>query len=116
MAPRRKQKRTLKPRLPARVRTKKRKSKTKNAQHPELIGLGLLALGIFLSSVLYLGWSGGKAGGWIVDGVTATIGAAAYVAPIGFLLRRARMVARSSVLDVKPFPTGFAGSTLGLLA
>src|SRR6185312_15801870 len=86
--------------LPARVRTKKRKSKTKNAQHPELIGLGLLALGIFLSSVLYLGWSGGMAGGWIVDGFKATIGAAAYVAPIAFLVVGALMVARSSIADV----------------
>ena len=116
MAPRRKPKRTLKPRLPARVRTKKRKSKTKNAQHPELIGLGLLALGIFLSSVLYLGWSGGMAGGWIVDGFTATIGAAAYVAPIAFLVVGALMVARSSIVDVKPFRTGLAVTTFGLLA
>ena len=116
MAPRRKPKRTLKPRLPARVRTKKRKSKTKNAQHPELIGLGLLALGIFLSSVLYLGWSGGMAGGWIVDAFTATIGAAAYVAPIAFLVVGALMVARSSIVDVKPFRTGLAVTTFGLLA
>jgi hypothetical protein len=60
MAPRRKQKRTLKPRLPARVRTKKRKSRTKNAQHPELIGLGLLALESFsrLSTSAEAGWPG----------------------------------------------------------
>ena len=108
MAPRRKQKRTLKPRLPARVRTKKRKSKTKNAQHPELIGLGLLALGIFSASVLYLGWSGGMVGGWIVDGFTATIGAAAYVAPIAFLVVGALMVARSAARGREPFRTGLA--------
>ena len=74
MAPSRKKKRTLKPRLPARVRTKRRKGKPKNQQHPELIGLGLVALGIFLASILYLGWSGGMVGGWIADGFTAAIG------------------------------------------
>ncbi len=79
---RRRKKRTLKPRLPARVRTKRRKGKAKNQQHPELIGLGLVALGVFLASILYLGWGGGMVGGWITDGFTATIGAATYVAPV----------------------------------
>ena len=51
---RRKKRRTLKPRLPARVRTKRRKGKPKNQQHPELMGLGLVALGVFLASILYL--------------------------------------------------------------
>ena len=56
------------------------------------------------------------AGGWIVDGFTATIGAAAYVAPIAFLVVGALMVARSSIVDVKPFRTGLAVTTFGLLA
>ncbi|MDX6486134.1 MAG: segregation ATPase FtsK/SpoIIIE, family, partial [Gaiellaceae bacterium] len=116
MAPRRKKKRTLKPRLPARVRTKKRKSKTKSQQHPELIGLGLLALGVFLASVLYLGWSGGMVGGWIADGFRAAIGSAAYVAPVAFVAVGALMVARSSLVDVKPFRTGLAVTSFGLLA
>jgi len=72
---RRKKRRTLKPRLPARVRTKRRKGKAKNQQHPELIGLGLVALGVFLASILYLGWSGVMVGGWIADGFMAAYGA-----------------------------------------
>ena len=58
MARRRKQ-RTLKPRLPARVKKKGRKGKLRSEQHLELTGLGLLALGVFLASILYLGWGGG---------------------------------------------------------
>jgi DNA segregation ATPase FtsK/SpoIIIE, S-DNA-T family len=113
---RRRKKRTLKPRLPARVRTKRRKGKAKNQQHPELIGLGLVALGLFLASVLYLGWSGGMVGGWIADGFTASIGAGAYVAPVAFVVVGALMVARSELVDVSPFRTGLAVTSFGLLA
>src|SRR5437764_1375318 len=61
---RRKKKRTLRPRLPARVK-KKRKGTTKKRgqQHHELSGLGLIGLGLFLATILYLGWNGGKVGG-----------------------------------------------------
>src|SRR3954462_13940790 len=113
MAKRRK-KRTLRPRLPARVRTKRRKGTTKSQQHPELIGLGLVALGIFLASILYLGWSGGMVGGGIADGFLATIGAAAYVAPVGFVVVGSLMVTRSALVDVRPFRTGLAVTTFGL--
>ena len=48
---RRRQKRTLRPRVPSRIRKKKRKGKTRGHQHPELIGLGLVALGLFLATL-----------------------------------------------------------------
>ena len=53
----------LRPKTPSRV--KKRKRKTKRArghQHPELVGLWLAALGLFLASVVYVGWNGGYCG------------------------------------------------------
>ena len=111
---RRKKKRTLRPRLPARVKTK-RKGRPKSAQHSELIGLGLLALGLFLASILYLGWNGGTVGGGIVDAFAAVVGGAAYVAPIAFLIVGALMVSRSELVDVRPFRTGLAVTGLGLL-
>jgi hypothetical protein len=113
---RRKKRRTLRPRLPARVRTKRRKGKAKNQQHPELIGLGLVALGVFLASILYLGWGGGMVGGWITDGFMAAIGAATYVAPVAFAVVGGLMVARSALVDVSPFRTGLAVTSFGLLA
>jgi S-DNA-T family DNA segregation ATPase FtsK/SpoIIIE len=112
---RRKKKRSLRPRLPARVR-KKRKGKPKSEQHHELMGLGLVALGLFLASILYLGWNGGTVGGGIADGFKAVIGGAAYAAPIVFLILGALMVARSELVDVRPFRTGIAVTTFGLLA
>ena len=59
---RRRKRRTLKPRVPARVKRKKRGHKGHGHQHPELIGLGLVALGLFLGSVIWAGWNGGYVG------------------------------------------------------
>jgi DNA segregation ATPase FtsK/SpoIIIE, S-DNA-T family len=115
---RRRKKRTLKPRLPSRVkkRTRKGKGKPKSEQHLELIGLGLIALGVFLASILYLGWSGGMIGGGVADGFVGAIGTAAYVAPVAFVAVGALMVARSALVDVRPFRTGLVVTTFGLLA
>src|SRR5438093_7014622 len=66
--------------------------------------------------MLYLGWGGGMVGGWIADGFLASIGAAAYVAPIAFVVVGALMVARSGLVDVSPFRTGLAVTSFGLLA
>ena len=111
---RRKKKRSLRPRLPARIR-KKRKGKVKGEQHHELVGLGLVGLGLFLASILYLGWNGGTVGGGVADGFKAVIGGSAYVAPIAFLIVGALMVARSELVDVRPFRTGIAVTCFGLL-
>src|SRR5919202_4154465 len=113
---RRRKKRSLKPRVPARVKKKTRKTRApRGEQHPELVGLALLALGLFLATILYLGWSGGMVGGWFADGFTAMIGAASYVAPLAFLAVGWLMVARSTLVDVRPFRTGLAVTTFGLL-
>src|SRR5690242_14013120 len=98
MAKRRK-KRPLRPRVPSRVKKRTRKgARVRSEQHHELIGLGLLALGAFLASILYMGWSGGMVGGAIADGFTAAIGAAAYVAPVAFVVVGALMVAAFGLL------------------
>jgi S-DNA-T family DNA segregation ATPase FtsK/SpoIIIE len=116
MAKRRK-KRPLRPRVPSRVKKRTRKGgRARSEQHLELVGLGLLALGVFLASILYLGWSGGMVGGAIADGFAGTIGAAAYVAPAAFVVVGALMVARSELVDVRPFRTGLIVTAFGLLA
>jgi DNA segregation ATPase FtsK/SpoIIIE, S-DNA-T family len=112
---RRRKKRSLRPRVPSRIRKKTRRGKTRSQQHLELTGLGLVALGLFLASILYLGWSGGMVGGWIAGAFTGTIGAAAYVAPVACVVVGALMVGRSALVDVRPFRTGLAVSSFGLL-
>jgi DNA segregation ATPase FtsK/SpoIIIE, S-DNA-T family len=112
---RRRKKRTLRPRLPARIKKRRRKGKRRSEQHLELAGLGLVALGAFLASILYLGWSGGMVGGGIADAFTGAIGAAAWVAPVAFVTVGGLMVARSALVDVRPFRTGLAVTSIGLL-
>jgi DNA segregation ATPase FtsK/SpoIIIE, S-DNA-T family len=108
----RRKKRNLKPRTPSRV---KKRRKQRGKHHPELIGLGLVALGFFLATLLYLGFDGGVVGGGIADGVRWLVGSAAYVAPAVLLILGGLMVARSSVVDLGPFRTGLALLVLGLL-
>ena len=104
----RKKKRPLRPRTPSRV--KKRTTKKKHAraahQHPELIGLVLAAFGLFLASLLYLGWEGGVVGEKIEAGFRDVLGSAAYVAPLALAGVGGLMLFRSALLDVKPFRTG----------
>jgi DNA segregation ATPase FtsK/SpoIIIE, S-DNA-T family len=112
---RRRKKRTLRPRVPSRIRKRTRKSRPRSQQHPELVGLALLALGLFLATILYLGWSGGMVGGAVADAFTATLGSAAYVAPVACLAVGGLMVARSALVDVRPFRTGLAVTSFGLM-
>src|SRR5437899_8543077 len=104
----------LRPKSPARVKKKKRAARS-HGRHPELWGLGLVALGAFLGVVLYGGWNGGLAGGKLVDGVRALVGAAAYAVPLAFAAVGGLMVARSALVDLRPFRTGLVVLTLGLL-
>ena len=115
---RRRKRRVLKPRSPARVRRTKRakkKTKTRGHQHPELVGLVLVAFGIFLATVLWAGWNGGYVGGWIGDGLEALIGGAAFALPIVLVVVGGLMVGRSDLVDVRPFRTGLVVLGIGLL-
>src|SRR5215210_3001842 len=116
--PRRRKKRKLKPRVPSRVKRRKPQRKAQGVerhQHPELIGLGLLALGAFLAAVVWADWNGGYVGGWIADGLDALIGSAALGLPAALAILGALMVARSDLVDVRPFRTGVAVLGFGLM-
>jgi DNA segregation ATPase FtsK/SpoIIIE, S-DNA-T family len=112
---RRRKKRAVRPRAPARVRKAKRTKKARGHQHPELVGLVLAALGLFLATVVYLGWSGGQVGGWLADGLEAVIGGAVYALPLGLIAVGSLMLGRSDLVDVRPFRTGLMVSAFGLM-
>jgi DNA segregation ATPase FtsK/SpoIIIE, S-DNA-T family len=106
------------PKTPSRVKkrtSRKKKSSRKPLwrahQHPELIGLGLVALGIFLAAVLWLGFSGGP----VADVVRGAVGAAAYLSPLVLVPLGALMVARSALVDVRPFQLGLVVGLAGLM-
>ncbi|HUK95284.1 MAG TPA: DNA translocase FtsK [Gaiellaceae bacterium] len=101
--------------MPKRVKRKKRERGTRGHQHPELLGLGLVALGAFLAAVLWIGWNGGYVGGWIGSGLDALIGAAALALPAVLAIVGLLMVARSDLVEVRPFRTGLVLVSVGLL-
>jgi DNA segregation ATPase FtsK/SpoIIIE, S-DNA-T family len=88
--------------------------------HVDLIGLGLVAAGIFLVFPLWMGWDGGRAGGAIVDGLRYVVGVLAYGAPIGLCAAGALCVLRPVLPAVRPFRAGavclVAALTLALAA
>src|SRR4029450_12201277 len=113
---RRRTKRVLKPRAPSRVRKKRAKTKKpRGHQHPELLGLALVAFGLFLATVLGAGWNGGYVGGWIGDAFEALVGGLAFALPVALVIVGGLMVGRSDLVDVRPFRTGLFGFALGVL-
>jgi DNA segregation ATPase FtsK/SpoIIIE, S-DNA-T family len=110
--PKRRKKRALKPRMPARVKKKTRR--TRSHHHPELWGLGMVALGLFLAVVLWLGWDGGPVGEHVTDWLDRGLGLAAYALPLVLCGVGGLMLVRSALVDVRPFRTGLVVGAVGL--
>ena len=102
----------VRPKTPARVKKKKR---TRGRAHPELVGLGLVAIALFLGVVLFLAWDGGLVGTNVEAGLDRLLGSARFAVPIVLALLGVLMVARSSLVDVKPFRTGLFVFMFGLM-
>jgi S-DNA-T family DNA segregation ATPase FtsK/SpoIIIE len=112
----RKRKSKLRPKLPSRVKkTRTKRNGRARSQHPELWGLGAIALGLYLGAVLYFGWNGGYVGGWLGEGLDKLIGDAKYVVPVMLAVLGALVVTRSELVDVRPFRTGMAVLGCGLM-
>jgi DNA segregation ATPase FtsK/SpoIIIE, S-DNA-T family len=105
--------RTRKTRSPARVR--KRAKKTRGHHHPELWGLGLVAVGLVLAVVLWLGWDGGPVGSHVSDWLDDAVGGAAPLVPLALVGVGGLMLVRSALVDLRPFRTGLAIGTVGLM-
>ncbi len=104
-------KRKLKPRQPARTR---KAAKTRSHHHPELFGLGLIAVGIFLGSVLYLGWNGGVVGAALARAILAVIGVTTYFLPLAAIACGTLLLVRSELVELKPFRRGLIILFIGL--
>jgi DNA segregation ATPase FtsK/SpoIIIE, S-DNA-T family len=103
----------MRPKSPARVR--KKKSRRRSQQHPELIGLALVFVGAFLAIPLWLEWDGGVVGEKIVSGLDGLVGEARILVPLALLMIGGLMVGRSSLVSVRPFRTGLVVTCLGLM-
>jgi S-DNA-T family DNA segregation ATPase FtsK/SpoIIIE len=101
------------PKTPSRVKKRRstRKKGSAQHQHPELVGLGLVGLGVFLAAVLWFGFSGGP----VAHLVKTAIGVAAYLAPLVLLPVGGLIVARSALVDLRPFRLGLGVALVGLM-
>ena len=115
MASRRRKKRPLRPRVPSRVKKRTTKRRAQSQHESELLGLALTALGLVLAAILYLGFDGGSVGSWLAGALDSAIGGAAFVLPVALLLLGGLLLARSDLVDVRPFRLGVGVSFLGLM-
>ena len=67
-------------------------------RHLDLIGLGLIAAGVYLSFVLFFGWDGGKVGSGVETGLTYLVGdVGARIATVLMLLVGGLLVTGTSI-------------------
>jgi S-DNA-T family DNA segregation ATPase FtsK/SpoIIIE len=78
------------------TRRAKRQAPLLEQRHLDLIGLALVAVGVYLGCVLYLGWDGGRVGQVAADGLGYAVGAAAGIVPVA-------LVAAGVTLMLRPF-------------
>ena len=92
-----------------------RKSARPQHQHPELAGLCLVAISLFLIVVLWFGWDGGFLGDRVATSLGVLFGQADVVIPIVLGSIGALFLARSSLVDLSPFRTGLIVLTISIL-
>ncbi|HEV2770576.1 MAG TPA: DNA translocase FtsK, partial [Solirubrobacteraceae bacterium] len=89
-------------------------------RHLDVIGLGLVCIGVFLAFPLYLGWDGGALGEAVVDGLASVAGVVGHAAPVALVIAGALMVLRPVLPSARPVRAGalclFAAATLALAA
>jgi S-DNA-T family DNA segregation ATPase FtsK/SpoIIIE len=89
-------------------------------RHLDIIGLGLVALGVFLAFPIYLGWDGGAAGHAATRAIVYCVGQVGYGVPVAVAAGGAILVLRPVLPAVRPFRAGaiclFAALTLALAA
>ena len=86
----------------------------------DILGLALLAVGVFMGFVLYGDWNGGRAGHGVAVGLGWTLGRARIFAPVALALAGGVFLLRPVLPAIRPLRTGsiclFASVTLALAA
>jgi S-DNA-T family DNA segregation ATPase FtsK/SpoIIIE len=84
----------------------------------DVLGLGLLAAGVFMGFVLYGGWDGGGAGRGLATALGWVLGRARVLAPVALVMGGGALLLRPVVPAGRPLRTGvlclFASVTLAL--
>jgi DNA segregation ATPase FtsK/SpoIIIE, S-DNA-T family len=79
----------------------------------DVLGLAIVAIGIFLGGVFYAGWGGGTLGHGALNALELLIGRLAYVVPVALVLAGARVLARGT--DIAPAVRPLRAGTLCLV-
>ncbi len=75
----------------------------------------MAAVGVFLATLVWLGWDGGAVGATIASWLEDALGVAAYVLPVLLIGLGGLMLVRSALINLRPFRTGVAVSAVGLM-
>ncbi|HEY7960377.1 MAG TPA: DNA translocase FtsK [Solirubrobacteraceae bacterium] len=85
-----------------------------------MLGLGLLALGVFMAFVLYGHWNGGRLGEGLQEALGWSIGRARALAPVALVIGGGAILMAPALPALRPLRTGgaclFAAVTLALAA
>ena len=86
----------------------------------DVLGLALLAVGVFMGFVLYGGWNGGRAGHGLAVALGWILGRARALAPVALVLGGGALLLRPVLPALRPLRAGalclFASVTLALAA
>jgi S-DNA-T family DNA segregation ATPase FtsK/SpoIIIE len=90
------------------------------SHHVDILALALIAIGIFLGGVAYVGWAGGALGDGAVTAVRFVLGALGYAVPAVLVAAGALILMRELRPPARPLRTGtvclLVAITLGLAA
>ncbi len=110
---------SAKPRKPAKRRPAARRRSPLPAgveqRHLDIAGLTLVAIGVYLTLVLYLGWEGGRVGSAAETGLTFLAGKVAYLIPVALFVCGAALILKPFLPAIKPLRTGGLCLLAGLL-
>ncbi len=84
-------------------------------RHLDVAGLTLIAAGVYLALVLYLGWDGGRVGSMAEEWLTFAFGKVSYLIPVALFLSGAALILKPFMPAVKPLRTGGICLLAGLL-
>ena len=84
------------------------------SHHVDILALALIAVGIFLGGVAYVGWAGGALGDGAVTAMRILLGALGYAMPAGLVLGGALILARELRPPTRPLRAGTICLTIAI--
>jgi DNA segregation ATPase FtsK/SpoIIIE, S-DNA-T family len=95
--------------------TRARRRSGLDSQTRELLGLGLVALAIFLAVSLFLGFGAGPVGGWLEDGTRLLVGRAVALVPLALIALGVALILDHALLSARPMRLGLIVGSVALL-